>query len=85
MTCKTSIIAYDKKDALTVPKAAIRDDEDNPNKKYVWLVDADDEKAKPERRDVTLGKRSGDDVEIVKGLAAGDVVSLGDESKKAEG
>jgi multidrug efflux pump subunit AcrA (membrane-fusion protein) len=85
MTCKISIKTYDKKDALVVPKAAIHDDEDDPNKKFVWLVDPDDDEAKPERRDVTLGKRSGDDIEVVKGLKQGDVVSLDDESKKAEG
>ena len=53
------------------------------NKKYVWLVNPDDEEAKPERRNVKLGKRSGDDVEIIKGLKEGDVVSLEDESKKS--
>jgi multidrug efflux pump subunit AcrA (membrane-fusion protein) len=84
MTCKIAVKTYDKKDALTVPKAAIHEDEDDVNKKYVWVVDPDDEEAKPERRDVTLGKRSGDDVEIVKGLKAGDVVSLEVESKKTD-
>jgi HlyD family secretion protein len=84
MTCKVKVKTYDKKDALTVPKAAIHDDEDDENKKYVWVVDPDDEEAKPERRNVTLGKRSGDDVEVVKGLKKGDVVSLEDESKKTD-
>jgi HlyD family secretion protein len=84
MTCKIAVESYDKKDALVVPKAAIHDDEDDPNKKYVWLVDPDDEEAKPARRNVTVGRRSGDDVEIVKGLKAGDTVSLEDESKKTE-
>lgn len=84
MSCKISIKTYDKKDALTVPKAAVHDDEDDVNKKYVWVVPKDDAESKAERREVTVGKRSGDDVEIVKGLAAGDVVSLEDESKKDE-
>lgn len=85
MSCKIEVKSYDKKDAITVPKAAVHDDEDDVNKKYVWLIaDPDDEDAKPERRDVTLGKRSGDDIEIVKGLKAGDVVSLEDESEKAK-
>jgi multidrug efflux pump subunit AcrA (membrane-fusion protein) len=83
-SCKVTVKAYDKKDALTVPKAAVHDDEEDENKKYVWVVDADDEDAKPERRDVTVGKRSGEDVEIVKGLKEGDVVSLEDEKKKAD-
>jgi multidrug resistance efflux pump len=85
MSCKIEVKSYDKKDAITVPKAAVHDDEDDVNKKYVWLIaDPDDEDAKPERRDVTLGKRSGEDIEIVKGLKAGDVVSLDDESKKSD-
>jgi HlyD family secretion protein len=82
MTCKAQIITYDKKDAIVVPKTAVHDDEDDADKKYVWLVNPDDEKAKPERRDVKLGKRKGTDVEITKGLAKGDVISLEDESKK---
>jgi len=84
MTCKMQVKTYDNKEALTVPKAAVREDEDNPNRKYVWLMDPDDEEAKPERRNVTVGKRSGDDVEIVKGLNKGEVVSLEDEKKKME-
>ena len=84
MSCKVQIMTYDKKDALVVPKTAVRDDEDDEDKKYVWLVDPDDEEAKPERRNVKLGKRKGDDVEIVKGLKKGDVISLDDEADKGE-
>ena len=83
MTCKIQVKSYDNKESLTVPKAAIHDDEDDPNQKYVWIVNPDDAEAKPERRNVTLGKRSGDDVEVVKGLKKDEVVSLEDESKKA--
>jgi multidrug efflux pump subunit AcrA (membrane-fusion protein) len=83
MSCKVQVITYDKKDAISVPKTAVHDDEDNEDQKYVWLVtDPDDEEAKPERRNVKLGKRKGTDVEIVKGLKKGDVISLDDESKK---
>jgi len=82
MSCKVQIITFDKKDALVVPKAAIRTDEDNEDQKYVWLVDPDDDEAKPERRNVKLGKRKGNDVEVTKGLKKDDVISLEDESKK---
>jgi multidrug efflux pump subunit AcrA (membrane-fusion protein) len=85
MSCKIQVKPYDKKEALTVPKAAVRDDEDDPNQKFVWIVNPDDAEAKPERRNVTLGKRSGDDVEVLKGLKKDEVVSLEDESKKATG
>lgn len=84
MTCKVRVNTYDKKEALVVPKAALHTDEYDEDQSYVWLVDPDDEEAKPERRDVKLGKRSGDDVEIVEGLKEGDVVSLEDETKKAK-
>ncbi|MEX0612147.1 MAG: HlyD family efflux transporter periplasmic adaptor subunit [Pirellulales bacterium] len=82
MSCKVQITTYNKKNALVLPKAAIHDDEDNEDQKYVWLVDPEDEEAKPERRNVKLGKRKGDEVEVIKGLKKGDVVSLDDESKK---
>jgi multidrug resistance efflux pump len=84
MSCKIQVKSYDNKEALTVPKAAVHDDEDDVNQKFVWIVDPNDAEAKPERRSVTLGKRSGDDIEVVKGLKAGDVVSLEDESKKTD-
>jgi RND family efflux transporter MFP subunit len=84
MSCKVQLITYDKKDAIVVPKTAVHDDEDDADKKYVWLINPDDEDAKPERRDVKLGKRKGTDVEIIKGLEKGDVISLDDESKKDE-
>ena len=60
----------------------MHDDENDPETHYVWLVNAKDESAKPERREVKLGRTKGDDVEIVKGLKAGDVVSLDDEDAK---
>jgi hypothetical protein len=50
----------------------------------VWIVDAEDEEAKPERRNVKIGKRKGEEIEILKGLKKGDVVSLEDESEKAK-
>jgi multidrug efflux pump subunit AcrA (membrane-fusion protein) len=82
MSCKAKITTYNKADALVVPKKAVHTDEEDDELKYVWLVDPDDDKAKPERRDVKLGKTSGDDIEVLKGLKKGDVVSLEDESKK---
>jgi multidrug efflux pump subunit AcrA (membrane-fusion protein) len=82
MGCKVSVTTYDKADAIAVPKKAVHDDENDPETHYVWLVDADAADAKPERRDVKLGKRKGDDIEILKGLKKGDVISLDDEAEK---
>jgi multidrug resistance efflux pump len=84
MGCKIQLTTYNKKEAILVPKAAVRDDEDNEDQKYVWLVDADDEEAKPQRRNVKIGKRKGEEIEILKGLKKGDVISLEDESEKAK-
>jgi multidrug resistance efflux pump len=84
MTCKLRITAYDKADAVAVPKAAVRSDEDDEDKKFVWIVDADDAEVKPVRRDVTVGKTSGNDTEILKGLKKGETISLEDESAAAK-
>lgn len=82
MGCKLKINTYDKADALTVPKAAVHTDKEDEDVQYVWVVvDPDDADAKPERRTVKLGRRSGDDVEITKGLKKGDIISLDDEDK----
>lgn len=80
--CKVNVTTYDKADAIVVPKKAIHDDETDPEKHYVWLVDSDGANAKPHRRDVTLGRRDGDDIEIRKGLEKGDVISLDDEKEQ---
>jgi multidrug resistance efflux pump len=82
MNAKIQITTYDKADALTVPKKAVHDDKDDPDKHYVWLMDADDPDAKPEKRYVKLGKRKEDEVEVLKGLKKGNVVSLDDEEAK---
>ena len=84
MGCKVSVTTYNNPSAIVVPKKAVHDDENDPDVHYVWLVDSDDPAAKPKRRDVKLGKRKDDDVEIVKGLKKGDTISLDDEddSKK---
>jgi HlyD family secretion protein len=84
MSCKVQLTTFNKKDAIVVPKTSVHDDEENEDQKYVWLVDSENEQAKPERRDVKLGKRKGTDVQIIKGLKEGDVISLDDESKKDE-
>jgi multidrug efflux pump subunit AcrA (membrane-fusion protein) len=82
MTCKVQITTYDKADTLVVPKKAVHDDKDDPDQHYVWVVDPEDTEAKPERRTVKLGKRKDDEVEIVKGLKKGNVISLDDEDAK---
>jgi hypothetical protein len=85
MTCKVKVTTYAKEDALTVPAAAVRTDDEDKEKKYVLLHVED---ADPERREVKVGKTHGGKTEILEGLAAGDKVLLGDtkpqEKKAAE-
>jgi RND family efflux transporter MFP subunit len=84
MNCKVNVTTYNKADAIVLPKKAVHDDEADPDKHYVWIVPSDDSDAKAERREVKLGKRKEDDVEITKGLKKGDIVSLEDEDEKAK-
>ena len=89
MSCKVKVTTYDKEDALVVPKKAVHTDKDDEELKYVWLIDSKDgdpknAEAKAERRNVKLGKTSGENVEVTSGLKLGDVVSLEDEEKREE-
>ncbi len=84
MTCKTKITVYDVKDAIVIPADLLQTDKDVPKQKYVMLQI--DDKEKPIRRDVRVGKTKEKEVEIVKGLAAGDLIVKGvkDEKNKPE-
>jgi multidrug efflux pump subunit AcrA (membrane-fusion protein) len=84
MANKATISTYTKKDAIVVPKKAVHDEEEDDSKKFVWIVDEKDAKKPAEKRSVKLGKTKEEDVEIVEGLKAGDVISLDDEAKKQE-
>ena len=74
MSCHVKMVSYEKKDALTVPPKAVFWDNDDPQKHVVYL--AAKKGAKPEKREVTVGKRNDKQVEIVRGLSAGDEVLL---------
>ena len=75
MTCKAKITVYDVKDAIVIPAELLQTDKDDPKQKYVMLqVEG---KGEPVRRDVKVGKTKEKEVEIVKGLAAGDLIVKG--------
>ena len=79
MSCKVKLIAYEKKDALTVePKAVVADKWDD-RKHYVFVLDEQD---KPKKQPVVLGPKTSKQVEIVEGISEGDKVLL--EPPKAE-
>jgi multidrug efflux pump subunit AcrA (membrane-fusion protein) len=71
MTCEVKLVAYEKKDALSVPPAAVATDETDEQKHHVFVLDKD---GKPGKREVTVGKRTDKQVEILKGLREGEEI-----------
>jgi len=82
MTCKTKITVYDVKEAIVIPAELLQTDKDDPKQKYVMLQVEDEEK--PTRRDVKVGKTKEKEVEIVKGLEAGDLIVKGAKEEKKD-
>jgi HlyD family secretion protein len=74
MACTVKLVPYVDKAALVVPAKAVFTDELDDEKSYVFIT-ADGGKTSA-KRPVTIGKRSDERVEIVKGIAAGDVILL---------
>ncbi len=77
MNCKVKLTAYSSDTALTLPAKALQTDKQNEEQNYVWLPDqrgigAPDDK--PVRKNVKVGRRATDTVEILEGLSAGDKV-----------
>jgi HlyD family secretion protein len=75
MSCEVKMLPYAKKDALTIPPKAVFTDDLDLQKRYVYVA-GKKEKDKPQRRDVTVGKRNDKQVEILSGLSAGEEVLL---------
>ncbi len=73
MNCKVKIVAYLKKEAITVPPKTVVPDELDDQKHFVYVLEKE---GKPEKRAVTLGEKTDKQVEILKGLAEGDKVLL---------
>jgi len=73
MQCSVKLVPYRQAEAIAVPSKAVFTDELDDSKHYVHVVDDEGE---PTRRDVTVGKVSGDDTEITAGLSAGEKILL---------
>lgn len=82
MTCKTRITIYDVKEAIVIPAELLQTDADDAKQKYVMLQ-VEGEK-QPVRRDVKVGKTKEKEVEIVKGLKAGDLIVKGAKDEKKD-
>ena len=73
MACTVKFIPYLDKRALVVPTKAVFDEELNDERHYVFLKRKE---GKPEKHPVTIGKRSDDKMEILRGLSEGDEILL---------
>ena len=71
MTCKVKLVAYEKKNAIAIPKTAVFAGDDEPDKSYVYVKGPD---GKPVKRPVTKGRTHENKVEITEGLKAGEQV-----------
>jgi multidrug resistance efflux pump len=71
MNCDVKLTVYEKKDALTVPPAAVATDESDDQKHHVFVPDKG---GKPVKRAVTIGKKTDKLLEIVKGLREGEEI-----------
>jgi HlyD family secretion protein len=76
MTCSVTLVSYDKAKAITIPAKALFTED---GKSYVYLVGKDD---KAVRRNVVVGRRSGEKVEIRGGLRQGDEIRLSKPEEK---
>ena len=73
MTCSLTIKVYENAKALAVPAGAVFPDAADKAKRVVYVVGKD---GKPAKRAVKVGRKSGNQVEILDGLKAGESVSL---------
>jgi multidrug efflux pump subunit AcrA (membrane-fusion protein) len=69
MTCKVKLVSYLKKDVISVPLKAVGTDELDEQKHFVYVQPKE---GKPRKQPVTLGQKTEKQVEILKGLAAGE-------------
>jgi multidrug efflux pump subunit AcrA (membrane-fusion protein) len=72
MACSVKVVTYTNPNALTIPAVTVFDDELDEDRHYVYKALP----GGPEKRTVTVGKRSGGRAEITSGLEAGDEVLL---------
>ncbi len=80
MTCQVKIKAYAKDDALTLPASAVFVDENDEDQSIVYVPSKEGSPAT--KTVIKVGKRSGDKVEILEGLSAGDAVLKEKPAKK---
>jgi multidrug resistance efflux pump len=73
MACTIKFVPYSKEEALTVPADAVFTEDLDDDKHYVFLAVKG---GKPEKRPVTIGKKTDKKTEILQGLREGDEILL---------
>jgi HlyD family secretion protein len=73
MTCKIKLTPYAKSEAVVVPPKTVFSDPQDEEEKFVYLLGKD---GKAEKQEVKIGKQTDKQVEIRKGLRAGDKILL---------
>ncbi|MBI2192794.1 MAG: hypothetical protein HYU36_12505 [Planctomycetes bacterium] len=81
MTCRIRFAPYVKKEALTVPAAALFPDEIDPETHYVFRARED---GGHEKLKVEVGKRTPEKVEVLRGLSEGDRLLLQNPEQQPE-
>jgi multidrug resistance efflux pump len=82
MSAKAKVTTYEAADAVVIPADLVQTHKDDAEKKYVMLEAEDEEK--PVRRDLKLGKTKDKEVEVLKGLKAGDKIVKGAKDEPAK-
>ena len=73
MTCSISLLAYKNEKALAVPAPAVFAEPEDEERRYVFVQDAE---GKAVKQAVSVGRQSGDKLEILDGLHEGSVILL---------
>lgn len=73
MSCSVKLLAYEKKDAITVPSGAVFADEGDDAKKFVYIHEGD---KKHRKQEVKTGRSSSGKTEILSGVKEGEKVLL---------
>ncbi len=64
-SCTLKVITYEKKNALTLPQSSVFNEENDPDKKFIYILNS---KHKPVKKIVRTGKSYGSSVEILDGI-----------------
>lgn len=81
MTGEVKIAAYDNRDAIVVPAAAVGTDEDDDRKHFVYLI----VDGKPKKQPIEIGRKTDKLVEVISGVTLGQQVLAETPKEKTEG